>query len=588
MKKCFSKQQLHIVKVIVLLLSLCCLVFSLGCAQKNEQSAPKESSYTITDDTGVKLNFKRKPQRIISMSISTDEILLEMVDPKRIVALSGLVDSPAISNVSEQAKQVQGRFKGSNLESLLALKPDLIVAPDFISVEMLQNFRDMGINIYLYKTPSDIIGIQKTIANFGKLVGEEENAQRLIDGMNKKLAYVKKRVSTIPYEKQRRVMLCGTHSTMYIPDSSFSNVCKYAGVRDAVQELKYDYQCILSQEEIVRLNPDTFVLAEWNYDGEHDVNVLAQELVTNPSYKSTNAGKNKSIVTIPAARLLSLSQYTADAVVDLAKAIYPEKFSEVKPMKIAFCHLNTSMGPEEKNLTKLEQAIKLAAERGAKWVITPETSVQGYYFYRNDKSKKDSVDIQPSEKLANIRKLVKEYNLYLFLGAGEFDAKEKKNFNSCLVFGPSGEIIGNHRKIFNHGIGSEAWASPGKDEVPIKCGDITVGALVCADAWFYEHMEAMKQKGAQLTLVIAAWPPTKETGDPLPKWKENALKSGMPFLLCNQTGSNPYMDMTVGQSVVIEDGEVKLTHQGDEAVLLFEMDIENGQVLSKEYEIVKM
>ena len=53
---------------------------------------------------------------------------------------------------------------------------------------------------------------------------------------------------------------------------------------------------------------------------------MKQELVTNPSYQTTKAGKNKAVISISAARLLSLSQYTADAVVDLAKSIYPERF----------------------------------------------------------------------------------------------------------------------------------------------------------------------------------------------------------------------------------------------------------------------
>lgn len=257
-------------------------------------------------------------------------------------------------------------------------------------------------------------------------------------------------------------------------------------------------------------------------------------------------------------------------------------------MKIALCHIETSMGPEEKNIAKIESAIDIAAKNGAEWVVTPETSLQGYYFYRNDKSKKDTVEVQPSEKLNKIIELVEKNKIHLFLGAGELDQIENKNYNSCLVFGPNGELVGRHRKIFNHGMGSEAWACPGGKAAPIQCGDITVGALVCADAWFYEHLETMKKKGAQLILVIAAWPPTKETGNPLAKWLENAGKCGLPFVLCNQTGSNPYMDMTIGQSVVIENGELKLSYEGEEAVLLFDIDVSKGIVLSRNFIIEKM
>ena len=51
-------------------------------------------------------------------------------------------------------------------------------------------------------------------------------------------------------------------------------------------------------------------------------------------------------------------------------------------MKIALCHLELSCGPQERNLQLLEQAVQLAAEQGADWVLIPEMAVQGYYFYR--------------------------------------------------------------------------------------------------------------------------------------------------------------------------------------------------------------
>ena len=51
-------------------------------------------------------------------------------------------------------------------------------------------------------------------------------------------------------------------------------------------------------------------------------------------------------------------------------------------MKVALCHLELSNGPEQKNIELLEKAVRIAAEKGANWVITPETAVQGYYFYK--------------------------------------------------------------------------------------------------------------------------------------------------------------------------------------------------------------
>ena len=121
-------------------------------------------------------------------------------------------------------------------------------------------------------------------------------------------------------------------------------------------------------------------------------------------------------------------------------------------MKIALCHLELSCGPQERNLQILEQAVRIAAEQGADWVLTPEVAVQGYYFYRIDENA--VVVPQPSLELEPLRKLCCEYGITLFLGCGEYDAACDKSFNSCLVFGPDGELIGRHRKLFGECLGA--------------------------------------------------------------------------------------------------------------------------------------
>lgn len=255
-------------------------------------------------------------------------------------------------------------------------------------------------------------------------------------------------------------------------------------------------------------------------------------------------------------------------------------------MKVTLCHLELSKGPEYKNIELLEKAVRIAAEKGANWIITPETAVQGYYFYKLAPETK--VDKQPSAKLNRLLALVKDYCLFLFLGCGEYDSELKCNFNSCLVFGPDGEICGKHRKIISHGIGAEAWAKTADVLKPIDCLNIKVGMLVCADAWYSEYAEKMQQKGANVIVDIAAWPPTEVCGNPLNAWEKCSECTGLPMFVCNQTGMTEWMDMNVAQSVAIENGKTKLSYNGNQAVLLFEWDENSGKILSDKFEIISI
>lgn len=252
-------------------------------------------------------------------------------------------------------------------------------------------------------------------------------------------------------------------------------------------------------------------------------------------------------------------------------------------MKIALCHLELSCGPQERNLQLLEQAVRLAAEQGADWVLTPEAAVQGYYFYRIDENA--VVVPQPSLELEPLRKLCCEYGITLFLGCGEYDAACDKNFNSCLVFGPDGELIGRHRKLFGECMASEAWARKGDSFTVLPCSGLQTGVLVCADLWFPEFYEGTKAQGAEIIVDMAAWPPTQVCGNPLPAWINASKVTDVTIIVCNQTGSPQWMDMNVGQSVVIDQGELKLAYSGEPAVLLFDYDADAKCVQSLAYDV---
>lgn len=180
-----------------------------------------------------------------------------------------------------------------------------------------------------------------------------------------------------------------------------------------------------------------------------------------------------------------------------------------------------------------------------------------------------------------------KYGASLFLGAGDYDAKADCYRNACLVFGPDGNLIGRHNKLSAHvGFGAEKWSTNDNKLNPVICDGVTTGVLVCSDIWFLNYPRVLADKGAQIIVDIAAWPPAKETGNPLPSWELASQRTGLPVVVCNQTGNPRWMDMTPGQSAVVENGKAKLLHSGEEAVLLFDWNPGTGKVVSDTFDIL--
>ena len=264
-----------------------------------------------------------------------------------------------------------------------------------------------------------------------------------------------------------------------------------------------------------------------------------------------------------------------------------KKGNSNKPIRIALCHLDVSRGPQAENIKKIEKAIHIAGRRGANWIVTPETALQGYYFYVIDPKQKEKIEAQPSDSIRPLLNASSRYGAYLFLGAGDYDKQADCYRNSCLIFGPDGKPVGRHNKMSAHaGFGAEIWSTNDYKLNPVTCGDVTTGVLVCSDIWFLNYPRILADKGAQIIIDIAAWPPAKETGNPLPSWELASRRTNLPVVVCNQTGKPGWMDMTPGQSAVVETGKAKLFHSGAEAVLLFDWDPETGKVLSESFDII--
>ncbi|MDD6135262.1 MAG: ABC transporter substrate-binding protein, partial [Selenomonadaceae bacterium] len=65
------------------------------------------TAYTVTDKQGTVVEMPAKPHRILTLSMSTDEIVLGLVKPDHMVAVNQMLDDPISSNVVSLAQQVE-------------------------------------------------------------------------------------------------------------------------------------------------------------------------------------------------------------------------------------------------------------------------------------------------------------------------------------------------------------------------------------------------------------------------------------------------------------------------------------------------
>lgn len=107
---------------------ICVIIACCSCLGCGNDKSENNGTRVVKDAKGYEVKVPVHPMRIVSFSISCDEILLGLVEPERIASVSYLCDDAGISHVVEKSKAVKERIKGTpSVERIMALKPDLVI-----------------------------------------------------------------------------------------------------------------------------------------------------------------------------------------------------------------------------------------------------------------------------------------------------------------------------------------------------------------------------------------------------------------------------------------------------------------------------
>lgn len=165
-------------KSIVYLICLMVLLFVgvTGCGPQDETRTLPYTRYVESYD-GARVPVPDHPKRILALSSAFDTILLGLVEPDRLVGINKLSTYEDYSLEAKRAKQVKPVMSSYPLEKIIALKPDLVIAPDYTSADVISGLRHMGIATVVVSSDSTVEGVIKNIKDVAYIVGEEEKGQ---------------------------------------------------------------------------------------------------------------------------------------------------------------------------------------------------------------------------------------------------------------------------------------------------------------------------------------------------------------------------------------------------------------------------
>lgn len=345
---------------------------SFAWASEEQTSEPATEAQTGEETESV-------PQRIVSMGPNMTEILYAIGAGDKLVGRTDYCDYPA--QVSEV--EAVGSISQPDIEKILSLEPDLVLASTHFSDESLAQLNDAGIEVlYLYSEES-MEGVYDMIAQVGEAINCEEQAEAVVDEMKAKLDYAADRLADADENPSVYYIVgYGEYGDYTAGGDTFINgILTAAGGDNIASDVEgWSY----STETLLEKDPQYVITNVYNAEG----------FSTTDPYTELTAVKKNRVYTLDTNMLDRQGPRNADAVVELAQMLHPECFPSETEYPVV-----VQSGETEYSIDACPESVYAASEE--LFELLQELGVLSEDVSFEEKSAADIVEEAPSVVIAS-------------------------------------------------------------------------------------------------------------------------------------------------------------------------------------------
>ena len=249
------------------------------------------------------------PQRIVSLDLCVDQILVDLVAPSRIAALSHLAADPQVSSVAERA----GAWPSTRGEAevVLGLEPDLVIAGRFGAAATVSLLERVGRRVLKVALAIDIEGIRATVHQIAGVVGEAAKAEAIVAAFDRRLA---RSAATEAATAKPTALVYQVNGLASGTGTLDDAVLRAAGFRNLAADLHLGAAGTLPLEALVATPPDLLVLS----GSVDEYRTVVADNLRHPAL--TALRRQRPSIVLPWRTWLCGTPYVAEAVESLAQA----------------------------------------------------------------------------------------------------------------------------------------------------------------------------------------------------------------------------------------------------------------------------
>lgn len=284
-----------------LLFSLALSLTLVGCATAPGSSGPISSStllpsaapseapasdypMTVTDDEGTDVEIAARPERIVSLTPATTEILFAIGAGDRVIATTDADDYPPEAVPLPDV----ATFASVDIERIVALEADLVIAGgnEFTPSEAIRSLRELDIPVLVVYAPT-VDAVVADVELIGRAVGNGEEADDVAGDLRAEIDSLADAVSGLP--RPRVFYEIDATTAIYGPadDSYLAEMIELAGGDPITTGSSASFE--ISLERLVAADPEVIVL------GDAAFGVTPEQVAARPAWAGMTAVRNGAV-----------------------------------------------------------------------------------------------------------------------------------------------------------------------------------------------------------------------------------------------------------------------------------------------------
>lgn len=257
-------------------------------------------------------NLQAKPQRIISLAPHITELIYAIGANEQLVAVSDFSDYPQAALALPRVAS----YAGINIEAIIALKPDLIIAwQNGNSAADIKRLQQFGFNVK-FSNPLTLDDIATELIYFGQLTGQQQLAKQQAALFTEQLTALRQQ-----YQTKKRLKVFFAMSTK--PLSTVANnawpqqMLTICAADNIFANSKGDYPQ-LGIEQVLAAQPDVIIYAK---AGINNAELASAEREYWQGYKAIPAVAKQQFLTVNADYLYRTTPRTVIGIQQLCHGL---------------------------------------------------------------------------------------------------------------------------------------------------------------------------------------------------------------------------------------------------------------------------